>query len=303
MNPTTDAISSYSHLAIPGVAQIVPGQGNLPKIHISTSQADADIYIHGAQVTSWCPKGAEEVIFLSEQSRWEDGKAIRGGIPVCFPWFRAKSDNASAPAHGLVRTKSWKLGSITKSGDTVVVALSTESDENTRKLWPYEFRLIHRITIGRELKLELITANTGKAAFHIEEALHTYYRVADVNEIRVAGLDGTNFLDHTDSNKEKVQHGDVILSKATDNAYLNTTADLDVLDPRLKRQIHIKKAGSNSTVVWNPWAAGAKALADMGDEEWQSMLCVEASNILSCAVPLAGGEEHTMAVTMDLIRK
>ena len=178
-------------VAIPGVAQIASGNGGLPKIQIQTAAGTAEIYLHGAQVTSWKPAGADEVLFVSEKSHWEDGRAIRGGIPVCFPWFRGKADDAKAPAHGFVRTKEWNLESITEtSGESVCVYLSSESDEATRRWWPFDFRLEYRITVGARLKLELRTKNTGQSALRFEEALHTYFNVGDVEQVKVRGLDG-----------------------------------------------------------------------------------------------------------------
>jgi len=290
-----------ARFAIQGVAKIVTGQGSLPKVHISTPAAEADIYLHGAHVTSWHPAGAEDVIFLSEHSRWEDGRAIRGGIPVCFPWFRAKSDDPQAPAHGFARTKTWQLESLTHAQDAVTVSLSTESDPGTRRWWPHEFRLVHRITVGAELKLELVVMNTGSTLFRFEEALHTYHSVGDARKIRVAGLDGAAFLDNTDANREKTQRGDVVMTGPIDNAYLNTGEALTLIDPILNRRIQIAKENSLTTVVWNPWENGAKALADLGDSEWQSMACAEASNILDFAVPLAPGEQHTMTARIKVI--
>lgn len=282
------------------MAEIVAGEGGLQKVRVSTSAAEADIYLHGAQVTSWRPAGAEEVIFLSKQSRFEDGKAIRGGIPICFPWFRAKADNAQAPAHGFVRTKAWQVDSLEQEQDSAVVTMSTESDDGTRRWWPHEFRLVHRITVGAELKLELIAMNTGSTAFHFEEALHTYHRVADAEKVRVSGLDGVTFLDNVDANREKVQGGDVILTQPTDNAYLNTESALELVDPMMHRRIQIAKANSRSTVVWNPWESGARALADLGDDEWRQFTCVEASNIVSCGVTLAPGEQHTITAKISV---
>src|SRR5271165_6153934 len=157
--------------AIAGIAQVVPGEGGLPKVRITTPQAQGEMYLHGAQVTSWKPAGSEEVIFLSKQAQWHEGIAIRGGIPICFPWFRAKTDDPKAPSHGLVRTKAWNLEAITSEGDSVTVVMSTMSDDDTRKWWPGDFRLVHRVTFGPELKLELVVTNTGTASLRFEEAL------------------------------------------------------------------------------------------------------------------------------------
>jgi glucose-6-phosphate 1-epimerase len=289
--------------AIPGVASIVTGNGNLPKISITGPQASAEIYLHGAQLTSWQPKGFEEVIFLSSQSHWENGKAIRGGIPICFPWFRAKSDNPKAPSHGFVRTKAWELDSITASDDAVTVTLATSNDDNGRHWWPYECRVVHRITVGAELKLKLTVTNTGNATFHFEEAMHTYHQVADAEQARIAGLDGTSFLDNMDGNREKLQQGDLRMSAPTDNAYLNTTSAVEVIDPVLMRRIRTEKKNSHTTVAWNPWSQGAKSLADLGDEEWKQMICAEASNILSAAITLPPGEAHTMTAILSVSRE
>ena len=298
----TEIETLNASFAIGDLAKLVAGQGGLPKIQISTPAASAEIYLHGAQVTAWKPAGFEDVIFTSQHSRWEEGKAIRGGIPVCFPWFRGKADDPQAPAHGFVRTRSWTLASLTQEGDSICVTLTTASDESTRRWWPHDFHLALHIGVGAQLKLELIVSNTGAAPFQFEEALHTYHRVGDVRRASVAGLNGVSFLDNRDGNRAKVQHGNVVIAEATDNAYQNTVSLLEITDPVLQRRIQIEKRNSLTTVVWNPWESGAKALTDLGDDEWQQMLCVEASNILGSAVTLAPGEEHRMAATIAVIQ-
>ncbi|GGH05179.1 D-hexose-6-phosphate mutarotase [Silvibacterium dinghuense] len=287
--------------AIPGVVEVSPGNGGLARVRITSPAAEAEIYLHGAQVTAWKPAGEDEVIFVSEKSAWVDGKAIRGGIPVCFPWFREKVDDLKAPSHGFVRTKEWELFSVAQTGEDIVVTLTTSSDDASRKWWPHEMRVVHRITVGKELRLELIAVNTGESSFLLEEALHTYYRVGDAEKIRVEGLDGVTYFDNTDGNREKVQQGDVHFTASTDNAYQNTEGRLTLVDPVLKRRIAIEKAHSRSTVVWNPWVEGAAKLADLGDEEWREMTCVEGGNLRICAVPLAPGEQHTLEVTMRVL--
>ena len=285
---------------ITGAAEIMAGQGGLAMVRVTAPAASAEIYLHGAQVTSWKPAGNDEVLFLSSESRFEDGKAIRGGIPICFPWFRGKTDDAKAPAHGVVRTKEWELVSVAQAGEDVVVTLATESDEASRRWWPYAFRVVYRVTVGAQLGLEFTAINTDSRAQRIEEALHTYHRVGDAAQIRVTGLDGTAYLDNMDGNREKIQHGDVVFTQQTDNAYLDTRAELDLVDPVLGRRIRTEKKNSITTVVWNPWESGAKALSDLGDDEWRQMACVEASNILGAAVVLAPGEEHGMAAVISV---
>ena len=289
-----------SRFGIPGLAQVVVDEGGLLSVRVTTPRCNGEMHLHGAQVTSWKPAGAEEVIFLSRQARWEEGKAIRGGIPICFPWFRAKADDSHAPAHGVVRTKIWTLESIEQNADGITVSMSTQSDPDTRRWWPADFRVLHRVTFGSELKLELTVSNTGAKPFRFEEALHTYYRVGDVRKVRVRGLDGVTYLDNTDSNKKKKQNGDVVISSPTDNAYMNTQNPLQLIDPVLNRSIQVTKQNSDSTVIWNPWAEGARALSDLGDDEWQDMVCVEGSNILENAVELAPSADHKITVTMTV---
>jgi glucose-6-phosphate 1-epimerase len=280
--------------AIEGTAHVAPGNCGMPKVRVSTPRAEGEMYLHGAQVTSWKPGGAEEVIFVSDRAQWHEGIAIRGGIPICFPWFRAKADDPRAPSHGFVRTKAWQLESIAREGDDVVVAMSTASDDDTRKWWPFDFRVIHRVTFGSELKLELTVTNTGSNAFRFEEALHSYHRVEHIEKVRITGLDSVSYLDNTESNRKKTQQGDVAITKQTDNAYLDTEHPIELLDGKMHRRISTAKEHSRTTVVWNPWREGAKSLSDLGDDEWQQMACVEVSNILGFAVELAPGQEHTL---------
>ena len=204
MSSTNQLDERNERFAIPGAASIVAGNGGLPKVQISTPSATAEIYLHGAQVTSWKPTGFDEVIFLSQHSRWENGKAIRGGIPVCFPWFRAKTDDPKAPAHGFARTKAWDVEGIDKIADAVLVTLSTQTDAESRKWWPYECRVVLKIAVGAQLRLDLTVTNTGSDSLHFEEALHTYNRVGDVHSLRISGLDGVAYLDNRDGNLRKL---------------------------------------------------------------------------------------------------
>ena len=283
-----------------GAVKIVSGNGGLPKIQVETRSTTGEIYLHGAQVTAWKPANSDELLFVSAKSHWQDGKAIRGGIPVCFPWFRAKADDPKAPAHGFVRTKGWRLDSISaESRDSVSVQLSTESDDSTRRWWPFDFRLEYRITIGRELKLELTMTNTGSSELRFEEALHTYFSVGQVEQVEVRGLDGVAYLDNRDGNRRRVQTGDLRLIAQTDNAYLDAIGDVVIFDPARRRLLRTRKENSTSTIVWNPWRDGAASLADLDDDEWRRMLCVEGGNIVNSAVRLRPSETHRMIVELS----
>ncbi|HVJ09410.1 MAG TPA: D-hexose-6-phosphate mutarotase [Acidisarcina sp.] len=295
-------ISSVEELqaafGIAGVAKVIAGNEGLPMVRITSAHASGDIYLHGAHVTSWTPSGSADVIFLSERSQWGEGRAIRGGIPICFPWFGDKADDAKAPKHGFVRTRTWKLEEIASNGDAVAITLSTESNEETRKQWPHEYRLMYRATFGRELKLELITTNTGTTPLRIEEALHTYHCIGQIENIRVRGLAATAYLDKVDGFRRKVQEGDVVFTSATDRIYLDTDHAVEIVDPDLHRSILIEKEASRNTVVWNPWSEGAHSMSDMADDEWQQMVCIEACNVRDAGVEIAPGAQHTMSATI-----
>jgi glucose-6-phosphate 1-epimerase len=279
---------------LPGVAQVVEGNGGMPKVRITSPEASGDLYLHGAHVTSWRPAGKEEVLFLSSQSRWQQGYAIRGGVPICFPWFGGKVDDPNAPAHGFVRTMEWQLESIAQVGDAVRVSLFTESNDETTRWWPGEFRLVHRATFGSELSLELVLTNTGPTSLRFEEALHAYHRVGNIEKARVRGLDRVSYLDKTDSNRKKLQQGEIEIVSETDRVYLNTTDLIELEDPVLRRRTRVTKENSRTTVVWNPWVQKAHALSDLADDEWMQMICIETSNVSDCAVALGPGQQHTM---------
>ena len=303
MEATPLAVKINQKHGIPGIAEVVNGNGGLPKVRITSRAATGEIYLHGAHVTSWSPEGAEEVLFLSSRSKWKDGMAIRGGVPICFPWFGDKADDPSAPAHGFVRTKSWSLESIASSADAVTVSMSTVSDETTKRWWPADFRAVYRASFGAELKLELEVHNMGSTAVHFEEALHAYFKVGDVRSVRGKGLDAVHYLDKTDHYREKVQHGDVEITSETDRVYLDTESRLELSGPVLRRHIHVAKQNSHTTVIWNPWSEKAKAMSDLGSDQWTEMLCIETSNVLAYSAEVAPGDCHRMSAVITTVNK
>lgn len=290
-----------ARFGIPDVATVVAGNGDLAKVVVTAPSGAGEMYLHGGHVTSWTPGRASEVLYCSPRSLWQDGRAIRGGVPICFPWFGDKADDASAPAHGFVRTKTWELEAITTALNGIAVSMFTESDADTRKWWPYEFRLVHRATFGMELKLELIVSNTGTLPFQFEEALHAYFRVGDAQTAVVDGLDATDFLDKTDHRTRKRHHGGLRFATETDSVFLDTQHAVELVDPVLRRRVSLQKQNSLTTVVWNPWAEKSRATSDLGDGEWKHFICIEASNVLPYPVQLSAGEQHVMTLTVQVL--
>jgi glucose-6-phosphate 1-epimerase len=294
------AVALAQRFAIPGKAEIVAGNGGLARVVISAPEASGEMYLHGAHVTSWKPRDEAEVLYLSPNSLFQDGRAIRGGVPICFPWFGDKQGDPSAPAHGFVRTKSWELDGIESVGQGIVVTMSTVSDDTTRRLWPYDFRLVCHATFGHDLKLELIATNTGSSSFEIEEALHAYFAVEDAESAFVRGLDATRYLDKTDNRIEKTQTGDIHLSAETDRIYLDTGGPVQLFDPVRARRVNVEKHNSHTTVVWNPWIQKSTELRDLGGEQWKKFVCVETSNVDPRPVQLRPGESQTMTAVFSV---
>jgi glucose-6-phosphate 1-epimerase len=276
------------------------GEGGLERARITGPRAEAEVYLQGAQVTRWQPRGAKIVLFVASRAVYAPGKAIRGGVPLIFPWFGPHATDKSKPMHGFARSRAWRVTATDTAPDgTVTLELGLDDDDATRALWPHPFRARYRVTVGDTLGLSLAVANTGKAPFTFEAALHTYFTVGDVRTAGVRGLENTTFIDKVDGFTRK-RHGaePLILTGETDRVFLGTRATCVVEDPALRRRLSVDKTGSASTVVWNPWAAKCAEMADMGPDDWRSMICVETANAADDAVTVAPGATHTMTATI-----
>lgn len=284
---------------LPDSVTLATGEGGLDLLRVATPLATAEVYLHGAHVSAWTPAGEQPVLWMSNHSDFAPGKAIRGGVPICFPWFGAGREPGLTPPHGFARIVPWRLVEAREEGDVVTLTLRLISadvaDLEAAAPWPYDFEATYTVRIGRELGLALTVRNSGEEDFSYELALHTYLDVTDARTTRVLGLDGAEYLDKAPGGGPgRTQHGGVTFTGETDRVYAATgTAVVD--DGR--RRIGAAKDGSAHTVVWNPWAAKAAAMADYGDDEWPGMVCLEAANALDEAVTLTAGQSHTLAVT------
>ena len=281
--------------------RITTGAGGLPCIDIATAACTARVYFHGAHITSWKPAGQErDVLWLSGKSAFEAGKAIRGGVPVCFPWFGPNAEHAEFPMHGFARLLPWELEA-TRLGDKgkAALVLLLKSSAETRKYLPYEFEVRHRITFGDQLISKLEVANTGAVPFSFEEALHTYFTLGEAPRVFITGCEAVAYIDKADGRKIKTQEGPVTFTGETDRVYLATKRTNHLYDPVLKRLVTIQKTDSEDTVIWNPWTAKAKALADFGDDEWKSMCCIETANVGEHRVSVASGSFHQVRVIIS----
>ena len=292
--------ADFAKWEVKDLVQFDDTAGGLVRCNIHTPLARALVYLQGAHVALFQPVGSEPVLFLSRQSHFAPGKPIRGGVPVCFPWFGPLAGRPDAPMHGFARTMEWDLESVTVAPSAEVdLALSLAASDATRAQWPHDFLLRHVIQIGAGLSMTLIVENRGAEPFTIEEALHTYLAVGDVREVAVTGLEHTTFLDKADGLKTKSLTGEPLrFTGETDRVFPGHRAACAIDDPVLRRRLLVEKSGSGTTVVWNPWTAKAAAMADFGDDEWPRMLCIETANTGANAVTVAPGAQHTMRATV-----
>ena len=268
-----------------------------PPMRVSSSTSTGALFDHGAHVTSWIPAGQADVLWMSPLCDYDSAAALRGGIPVVFPWFGAGRSRALRPSHGFGRLSTWALTSVDEQPDHVTVTHTLRDVESTE--FPYSFQATHVVTFGSDLDVRLIVENTGSVPFSFEEALHTYLAVGDAREVAVLGLEGAPYLDSVKGGQVSTQLGPIVIDGEVDRIYLSDR-DVTVVDPALERTILVSKANSHHTVVWNPWIDRAAALADMPGDGWTMMLCIEGANLTEHAVTLQPGESHTMGYALSV---
>lgn len=291
------AAALNAEFGIAGVLEFAGTAGGLVKALVSIAGMTGEIYLQGAQVTGWSPRGSDPVLFTSPDSAFVPGRPIRGGVPVIFPWFGPHPKVPSAPQHGIVRTAPWQVDSVDRQSDRLVIRLILEGQGDP--LWPARFRLVYETSFGATLQLRLTVQNPASAPIAFEEALHSYFAISDISAVSVAGLGGCRLIDKTDGMRRKRQRAAALrFSRETDRVYLDAPDRLAIVDPR--RRITIEKAGAASAVTWNPWAAKAAALGDLGGDLWRRMVCVETGNIADNAIELAGGSEHVISVEIGV---
>jgi glucose-6-phosphate 1-epimerase len=278
------------------------GAGALPFLLIQTDRCRARLTPYGGQLCEWAPVGqAAPVLFLSPRSEFAAGRAIRGGVPICFPWFGAHPSDPTKPAHGFARVRTWQVADISRDHAEVRVALSLASDAGTRALWNAAFAASLTVSLGERLEMTAEIENTGDGIIAYELALHTYLAVGDVAAIRIRGLEGTRFVDKADGMKEKIGGAEPLaIVGETDRVYLDTTATCTVDDPVLRRRIRIAKQHALATVVWNPGPDKARSMPDIGEETWRRFVCLETANCGPHAVRLPPGARHTISARIDV---
>lgn len=253
---------------------------------------------HGAQVLEWAPRGHRPVLFLSQAGAGAEDTAIRGGIPVCFPWFGPGREPGAPFNHGFARTTTWRR--IEASGEEVrTVAYRLTRDEATDEYWPYAYEAVLTAHLGTDLTVSLQVTNQDEQVFSYEAALHTYLSVEDIAQVRLEGLDGARYLDKTDAGTIRWQQGPVTFSQETDSVYASA-GPVTVIDAAGGREVTVSSSGATRMIVWNPWREKAAEFPDLGPGEWERFVCVEAGCVLDGAVQLEPGQTHTLSTTITV---
>lgn len=276
---------------IPGRVTVFSGEGGLPAIRVETETSLAEIYPHGAHVTAFQKKGESPLLFMSAASDFEPGKPIRGGVPVIYPWFGGREGH---PAHGTARITDWDLteSSVLPDGAVRLIFRLPGAE-------PADVEFI--VTVGHTLAMELAVTNTRSEELVFENCLHTYFLIGDIHRTEVAGLQGADYLDTLTGMNHVEREETIRFNAETDRIYQNTDATTEIRDPELRRVIRVRKSGSKSTVVWNPWINKSRRMPDFGDDEWPRMLCVESGNVKENAVTLQPGERGVLKVEIESV--
>lgn len=263
----------------------------------------------GAQILSYQQAEQPPLIWLSPQAAYQRGQSVRGGVPLCWPWFgdlrrnpqavQAHFHLEQAPAHGLVRTLDWELLGIDEEDGAVTLRFAYDTRNQPLEGWPRDVGLTFVVRVAQDLGMSLETHNRGTEPLTLSQALHSYFAVSDVRQVSVEGLQGCRYIDTLQDWRELRQQDALVFDAETDRIYIDTAARLSIIDPGWGRRIHLDARGSRSAVLWNPWIDKASRLSQFPDDAWQSMLCIETANVLEDIVQLKADERHRLELRLS----
>lgn len=291
--------SRFSHA---GYVTFKEGPEGFPIALITTPHATAAITPYGAHLLSYTfTSDKNDLLFLSEKAIFKEGTPIRGGVPICWPWFGPDPENLGRSDHGLARNRMWNVVStyLLKDQECSISFELTDTPE-TYAIWPHRFRLILKVTVGKSLTMELTTQNRGDTPFEITQALHTYFTVGDITQTKIIGLEDFTYIDKTDESKEKREDTPITIASEIDRIYPTEGGDIIIHDPAMKRQIQIASYGSKSAIVWNPWIRVCEQKADLNSEDYHRMVCIETANAQSDRRMIAPSESHLIRAVYSL---
>lgn len=288
--------------SIDGKLDFVTSRGGWPLARIDTGTSQATVSLYGAQVLSWRPRTTRsDVLFQSKNAHHVPGKAVKAGIPICWPWFGPDPEQRGRPAHGYARIRDWTLSAAKLLQDGCVqMVFDLKLNSQDVAGWRGDAHAELKITVGETLSLSLTTRNHTNEAMLLTQAFHTYFSIGDIAQATVDGLHGCKYIDKVNNDSENVQHGMITIDAEVDRIYSGVSDELAINDPAAARTIQIRSTGSNSAVVWNPWRDIAAQMADLEDEDYLRMLCVETSNAGVDVVSIQPGSKHTLSVTYEV---
>ena len=303
----TPAATLNESFALPGVLHFEDA-GALQRAQITLPTCAATVYLQGAHLTHWQPAGQAPALFLSADSEFAPGKPIRGGIPICFPWFGPRNDGQPGPSHGFARIQDWTLANaalLPGEQPTLHLTFTLGPTDLSRSLGFDHFRVAYELIFGadagRTLTLRLSVANLAPEPLPFEEALHTYFAVADVRTTQITGLSSASYLDKTDGAKQKTTPaGELTLTATTDRVFPEHTAAVSIHDAGNQRVLTNTKQNSTTTVLWNPWAEVSATFSDLPNDAWPGFVCVETANTGADKVTLAPNQAHTMEAIVSV---
>lgn len=288
--------------AVDGRVSVRKANNDLPFVYINNKACKAVISLYGGQLLSYS-RGDNELLFLSEAAYYEVGKSIKGGVPICWPAFGASSSLESMPFHGFARNRFWSLESIEQASDSETsVTLELSEDESSLAIWPYQFKLRLKISLSEKLKMELVTENTGEEIFELTQAFHSYFKVSDISQVEIAGLENTHYLDKAKSNQgkeQKVQSSEISIDSEVDRIYLDVGKQIRIREQGQKI-INIHSSGSRTAIVWNPWEELSSQSGDLQDDDYKRFVCVETANASKDIIRLEKGEKYKLQVECSL---
>lgn len=289
---------------IPGVIQFYNGTGNLPFAAVTNQFGKAAICLYGAQAMSYVPVGQPDILWVSSRSMFEEGKPIRGGIPVCFPWFGPHSTGKAKPQHGFARTTTWQVKAVQELADgSTKLQLGLQQSAESLELWPHAFEATIDFTVGTSLQINFTVTNTGNESFEYSDALHTYFNISDIEAISLQGFDKAAFYESFGTELFEQETAALYPGKENNRRYVDHTSEAIISDPGFNRKIKASKSGSKVTVVWNPGPETTLKMPDIDPEGYKTFLCIEPANAYPGIdiITLSPGGKFTLSAQIEIV--
>ena len=273
---------------------------NMAFITVSNKYADADICLYGAHITNFTPHKTMGILWMSPESNFEEGKPIRGGIPICFPWFGPHKTDSAMPQHGFGRLMYWNVQETASlpTGETLV-RLQLCSSAETKIYWNYDFCAEMTVIVGKTLTATLKVTNTSSIPLEYTCALHSYFNIPSIEEIAIEGLQGTKYFNQLDGG-EYIQETTLLEIKKAETRHYYTETDCIIIDTLFNRRIRVAKSGSKITTVWNPGEETCQKIDDIPDDGFHNFVCIEAVNAFNDVINLAPGETHETSAIIGI---